>query len=120
MSAFLSKLEMKNADNTDDGQWILVAPLVYQSDIAKQTFTVPVGFQTDLATVPRIPFVFDAFGATSNEPAALHDFLYSTHPVTREMADDILREASAVVDVPAWRRQMMWAGVRLFGASHWD
>jgi hypothetical protein len=30
-----------------------------------------------------------------------------------------LREASAVTQVPAWRRWIMWAGVRVFGGSHW-
>jgi hypothetical protein len=32
----------------------------------------------------------------------------------------VLREASAVTGVPAWRRWLMWAGVRLGGGSHWD
>lgn len=126
MSAFLSKLILENADNTDDGQWLLTAPLVYVSDVAKQggnancTFTVPAGFQTDLASVPRIPIIYDLMGGTSNEAAALHDWLYTSHVVSRKMADAVLREASAVCGVPAWRRNMMWLGVRAFGSSHWN
>ncbi len=116
---FLSKLEIENADNTDDGQWLLTAPLVYQSPFMNVTYTVPVGFQTDLASVPRIPIVFSLFGATSNEAAALHDCLYVVKGTTRAQADHILREASAATGVPFWRRWPMWAGVRLFGFIAW-
>lgn len=117
---FLSKLEIENADNVDDGQWRLTAPLVYQSPFMLGTvYTVPVGFQTDLASVPRVPFVFDLFGATSNEAAALHDCLYVVKGTTRAQADHLLREASAATGVPAWRRWPMWLGVRLFGWKAW-
>lgn len=119
MSKFLTKLCMENADDTDDGQWILTAPLIYRSDVAMETFIVPAGFQTDLASVPRLPIVYELTGDTSDEAAVVHDFLYSTHKVERKMADAVLREASAVTGVPAWRRWMMWAGVRCFGWSHW-
>ncbi|WP_283149033.1 DUF1353 domain-containing protein [Silvimonas soli] len=119
MSRFLTKLEIANATDKDDGQWVLIAPLVYQSDVAGQTFTVPAGFHTDLASVPRLPVVFLLTGDTSREAAALHDYLYTEHPVPRAIADAVLREASAVTGVPAWRRWLMWAGVRLWGAPHW-
>lgn len=119
MSAFITRLQVQPATGKDDGQWQLVADLVYQSDVAKQTFTVPKGFVTNFASVPRIPIVYELAGDTSSEAATVHDFLYSTHPVSRAVADAVLREASAVTDVPGWRRQLMWAGVRVFGWSHW-
>lgn len=120
MSRFLTKLEIANATDKDDGQWVLIAPLVYQSDVAGQTFTVPAGFHTDLASVPRVPIAYWLAGGTSNEAAAVHDYLYTApHPVPRNIADAVLREASAVTSVPAWRRWLMWAGVRLGGAKHW-
>lgn len=119
MSAFLSKLLLEDASNVDDGQWLVAAPFLYQSDVAGQTFTVPVGFQTDLASVPRLPIVFLLTGDTSREAAVVHDYLYSTHLVPRNVADAVLREASAVTQVPSWRRWLMWAGVRVFGGSHW-
>jgi len=117
---FLSKLEIENADNTDDGQWLLAAPLVYESPALSGTVvTVPSGFQTDLASVPRVPIVFDLFGATSNEAAALHDYLYAAKTFPRATCDRLLREASAATGVPAWRRWPMWVGVRLFGGFAW-
>lgn len=120
MSAFLTELVLTEADGLDDGEWLLGADLVYQSDCAGQTFTVPKGFKTDLASVPRIPIVYELCGDTSSKAAALHDWLYTAHPVSREMADAVLKEASAITGVPAWRRWLMWAGVRVGGASHWN
>lgn len=111
---------MQAADNKDDGEWQLTAALVYQSDVADQTFIVPRGFRTDLASVPRLPIIFLLTGDSSSEAAVVHDMLYTDKPVPRRVADAVLREASAVTGVPWWRRNLMWAGVRLFGWSHWN
>ncbi|WP_408380462.1 DUF1353 domain-containing protein [Paraburkholderia caledonica] len=46
-------------------------------------------------------------------PASCTDFLCSTRPVTSAIADAVLREASAVTSVPAWRRAIIWAAVRV-------
>ena len=119
MAKFLSRLVMENATDQDDGQWVLTQPLLYQSDVAGQGIAVPAGFQTDLASVPRLPVVYLLAGGTSSEAAVVHDYLYSTKKVPRATADAVLREASAVTGVPAWRSWLMWAGVRAFGGSHW-
>ncbi|WP_331693462.1 DUF1353 domain-containing protein [Pandoraea sputorum] len=119
MSRFLTRLVMENATHCDDGRWRLTRALVYESDVAGQRFVVPRGFVTDLASVPRLPIVYLLTGGTSNEAAVVHDWLYTTKPVSRLVADRVLREASAVTCVPAWRRWMMYWGVRIGGASHW-
>jgi len=120
VSAFLTELQVKPATGKDDGQWELLADLVYQSDVAAQTFTVPAGFITNFASVPRIPIVYELAGDTASNAATVHDYLYSTHIVTRSVADAVLREASDVTAVPDWRRQLMWAGVRVFGWLYWS
>lgn len=111
---------MENATDQDDGKWRLTQPLIYDSDVAKRVIVVPVGFVTDLASVPRVPIAYMLAGGTSNEASVVHDFLYTSHIVDRETADAVLKEASAVTGVPAWRRWIMWAGVRIGGASHWN
>lgn len=118
-SEFLTKCDLQIADDKDDGQWILMYPLYYRSELLKRTIVVPAGTKTDLASVPRIPIVFLLCGDTSREAAVLHDYLYQSKLLSREMSDAILREASAATGVPAWRRNMMWAGVRLFGGLRW-
>ena len=120
MSSFLTELQVELANpKLDDGRWKLTAPLIYSSSLANQVFTVPKGFVTDFASVPRLPIVFALFGDTSHEAATVHDWLYSTKPVNRKVADAILREASKASGIPAWRRWPMWLGVRLFGGSFW-
>ncbi|WGS52656.1 DUF1353 domain-containing protein [Paraburkholderia sp. D15] len=123
MSAFLTRLQVElvsDATNGGRGTWRLRAPLVYRSDVAQRTFTVPPGFETDFASVPRTPVVFLLTADSAHEASALHDWLYTEHPVSRDIADAVLREASLVTGVPAWRALLMWAGVRAFGWSHWD
>jgi len=118
MSQFLTPLKVQALD---DSTWQLTDPLIYQSDVAGRTFSVPPGFVTDFASVPRIPFVFDAFGDTSHQAAVIHDFIYSAdpHPVDRATADSVLREAGIASGVSRWRAWCMWLGVRLGGSSHW-
>jgi len=118
MSTFL-QVGSLDPDPQDDGGFTVSKAFIYQSDVAKQAFTVPVGFKTDLASVPRLPIVYLLAGDTSTNAAVIHDYLYTTKCVPRDVADQVLREASAVTGVPAWRRWLMWAGVRIGGASHY-
>lgn len=122
MSEFIDHLQVElvsDSTNGGRGTWRLIAPLVYQSDVAGMTFTVPAGFETDFASVPRTPVAFLLTADSAHEASALHDWLYSEHPVARDVADAVLREASIVTGVPAWRAALMFWGVRAFGWSHW-
>lgn len=119
MSKFLTKEVRLDMFRSEPALYRLLAPVVYQSDVADDTFVVPKGFVTDLASVPRVPIAYWLAGGTSNEASIVHDYLYSSHKTTRAVADAVLREASAVTGVPTWRRWIIWAGVRLGGGSHW-
>lgn len=123
MSKFLTPLEVEPADanSLDDGNWRLIAPLSYASDLAKRVFVVPAGFVTNFASVPRFGFIYALFGGKANEAATLHDYLYTNPaPVPRPVADATFKEASKVTGVAAWRYWPMYLGVRLFGASHYN
>lgn len=97
--------------------WRVMAPFVYDSDVLNRRITVPEGFETDLGTVPRLPFAYLLFGGASNEAAVVHDFLYSGQApgVTRSQADEVFAEAMKAEGVATWRRGPMWAGVRAVG-----
>jgi hypothetical protein len=120
MAKFITRLILGAADERDDGKWIVMQDLVYQSDVAGMTFTVPAGFPTDLASVPRLPVVYLLTGGKANSASVVHDWIYTNKMVPRHLADAVLREASAVTYVPRWVRDLMWAGVRVFGWSHWN
>jgi hypothetical protein len=116
---FRSELTLREADdNVDDGQWVVCVSLVFASLVAGMVITVPAGFRTDLASVPRLPLIYWLCGGRANKPATLHDYLYSTGLVPRAIADAIFLEAMAAVGVPRVYRLLMWAGVRVGGASH--
>lgn len=123
MAYFLSELDVHMVDNASAegrGTWVIDMPFSFYSDVAGMTITAPEGFQTDFASVPRLPIVFLMAGDTSTEASVIHDWLYTCKILPRRMADAVLREASRVSGVPAWRRWMIWAGVRVFGRGPWD
>jgi hypothetical protein len=110
-------------DTTEIGEWKgrpvhrLNAKLIFRN------VCVPVGFQTDLASVPRVPVIFMLWGDRAHRPAVLHDYLYrkdSRPTVTKAMADAFFREAILATETGfrgwfvAWG---MWLGVVLGGWS---
>ncbi len=96
-------------------QWMLTAELIFVSEVLGRLVVVPAGFITDFASVPRLPFAYWVAGDTAHDAAVVHDFLYKSGGTTRAQADAVFREAMAVIGEPWWRRNLMWAGVRLFG-----
>lgn len=69
----------------------LVEPLRYQGQ--REQFTVPAGFKTDFASVPR-PFVWllPKYGVYTRA-AILHDFLVVSKPVSAVDADRLFLRA---------------------------
>ena len=115
MSKFLDVLDIRHID----GKWVLDSAFRYSSDRLRKVVTVPCGFETDFASVPRIPLAFLFFGDTSHEAAVIHDWLYRTKEFSRSEADAVFREANEVAGAGFIRRWAMWAGVRLGGWAAW-
>lgn len=129
MSKFITGLDMELVCSPDgrplknrhgEQLYRLQSPLIYQSDVAGIVITVPTGFITDLASIPRLPFIYILLAKVADLPGVVHDFLYSTGTVPRAMADKVLREACLLTGVPAWKASMIYQGVRLFGGSHYS
>jgi len=115
---FLSTLRTERVDLMTCDR-VLLAPLVFDSFLLNLRVTVPEGFVTDFASVPRAPFTYWLFGGIGDEAAVIHDFLYEKGLVPRELADRVYGEALTACGVPAWRRTAMVAAVRVFGASRY-
>lgn len=115
MARFATDLTVECVNGKSE-RWRLVKELVYESDIAG-TVTVPVGFETDFASVPRLPVVYMLVGNLAHLPAVVHDYLYRYALVSRKVADKVFLEAMNACGIWAWRRYPMYWGVRLFGGS---
>lgn len=131
MSMFITDLDLRVLRDdrglplrSRDGKqlYMVLQTLIYASDIAG-VVAIPAGFVTDLGSVPRLPVIYLLFGDAFQSAAVVHDFLYSAKSgptVSRKMADDVLREACAVIGEPAWRRNAVWAAVRAAGSGRFE
>ena len=98
----------------DGKRWELVQSFTYQG--ATDTFSVPAGFTTDFASVPR-PFVWllPRYGRWT-KAAVLHDYLWDLsrkNQFRKHDADGIFNRALRELGVPYLRRWLMWAAVRV-------
>ena len=82
--------------------------------------SIPIGYVTDLASVPRVLWsVFPPHGRYA-KAAIVHDYLYSNAIGTKTWADQVFLEAMTVLNVPRWRRTVMYLAVRLFGRGKYQ
>jgi len=81
--------------------------------------TVPVGFVTDFASVPRPLWWLIPFHGKFTKGSVIHDWLYQTHQCTRKEADDIFYEAMLVGGTCPWKAKLMHIAVRMFSWLAW-
>lgn len=81
--------------------------------------TVPEGFPTDFASVPRIFWSILPPDGQYAQSAVLHDFLYSVQKYSRKRCDQIFLESMKVLKVSLWRRAIIYRAVRMFGWLAW-
>lgn len=120
MSGFIGELHAKLLRDDRDGLWELLAPLSFQSDVAGKTITAPIGHRTDFCSVPRVPLAYEMLGNRARLAGTIHDWLYSSHELTREQADEVLREMLVLDGVSQCEAEQFYLAVRMFGASHWE
>ena len=105
----------------DDGRYVLSEDLVYFSELLNKDIIVPKGFETDFASVPRVPIAYWLFGGKAHHESVVHDYLYRTNPhiCTRRQADNVFKEAMTSRKKGFFVKGSMWLGVRLGGKSSW-
>lgn len=123
LDMFLTELLVKPIQSKP-GWWEVQEPLRFQYQ--GTTITVPQGFKTDFASVPRILWsILPPIGAYT-ESAVLHDYLYymgkdnviQYERATREKADKVFLAAMLSQHVSKLTAYTMYTGVRLFGGLH--
>lgn len=134
---FLVLLDNKFAPSIKKGRslWALSQTLAYMPGNGPHVITVPKGFVTDLASIPRWAWVLLPPDGPWVKAAIVHDFLYATGgtgiwkkhstsiapPIeySRKDADLILREAMENRGVGPFKRAIIYAAVRFGGAGGW-
>lgn len=110
MSEFKSKLLTRLKD---DESWILTEDMIYNSDLVGKV-VVPAGFETDLASVPRLPIIYTLWGSRAHREAVVHDYLFrvdSVPLVSFNEANLTLLESMTCLGKPWYIRYPMYWGV---------
>jgi len=130
-SGFTTGLSADLKEGTDN-VWIIDKPLKYFSELLNCLIIVPPWFEsetaekedsffeTDFASVPRVPIVYTAWGDRAHREAVLHDYLYrvdSVPQVTFDQANKVFLEAMESTGKPWWIRKCMYWGVCLGGQA---
>jgi hypothetical protein len=122
MIGFTSELKFEDIGCATNGKSIyrLISPLVFND--GTQEIVVPEGFETDLASVPRVPVAYMTWGDRAHREAVLHDYLYSFGAVPdlpRDACDELFRQAMISRGNPWWVYQPMYWGVRFAGWNYY-
>jgi len=101
-----------------DKNWKILADFkaTITGDISYQ-LVVPKDFETDFASVPRLPLIYELLGDSSQKPAVLHDYLYAMggNDVNRQIADNIMLAAMLTNGNSWYQRWFIFAAIRVFG-----
>jgi hypothetical protein len=137
---YLVLLENRDSPAVQDGRslWALQRALTYRAGEARdELITMPAGFVTDLASIPRLVWSIFPPDGPWVKAAVVHDFLYYTQgtgiwgradrhrgverekPYTRAEADRILHEAMLDLGTKPFSRFAIYAAVRIGGAYGW-
>lgn len=103
-----------------DGQnFALTEPMTFVIGSSGKSVTVPAGFVTDYASVPRsLQWMIGKQGRYSRA-TVLHDFLYWTQICSRKQSDNLLWIMMAQSGVPGTQRSTITDGVELGGGPAW-
>ena len=129
MVKFEDALELEYVDGRN---WKVTQDFYYDTDVLllgygtysyEPRVTIPAGFISDFASIPRILWALlspttGLLGGDYGKAAVVHDRLYRTKGLsTRFQADRVLLEAMTFLKVPRLARWTIYLGVRIGGHS---
>lgn len=109
---FLSQLDTRTL--TDKSNRLLKDFVI---SIKGKLIVIPEGFETDFASVPRIPLFYTLVGGRGKKAAVVHDYLYASNFFNRKLCDDIFYDALRETGMGWFSANIMYTGVRLGGSS---
>lgn len=81
--------------------------------------SVPEGYVTDFASIPRIVWPIVSPIDEYAKAAVVHDWLHVRGYFDRATTDNIFNEAMIVLDVPKWKRLLVYNSVKYFSYHAW-
>lgn len=89
--------------------------------VSRNGITVPAGFEYDGASIPRPcwSIIGSPFAPEFMTAAVFHDWLYYTHTLNREDADQVLYDLLRENGVGAVKAGVIHRAVRMFGGAYW-
>ena len=112
-------MRMSESFNVDlkpgsDTIWTYRNPFFFYSEILDCEIWIPSGFESDFASVPRVPFIYSVWGGRAHRESGLHDYLFrknSIPVVSFFTANAVFKEAMEYRKKPYYIRYPMYAGV---------
>jgi len=119
MSRFLNKLDFRDAGIVNGNRWIrIVAPLAAETEYG--IVEVPEAFMSDGASIPSLAWSIVGHPFSGYlDAAVVHDYLYTKAAgdlgLTRQEADDVLRDLMGVLGYGWFKRNAFYWSVRSAG-----
>ena len=105
-----------------DPIYFLLKPITWKPNPGQEAFqavTVPVGFVTDFASIPRMFWSALRPDGNYTYPAIVHDFLYWTQTRPKDEADTIFKFGMEDFDIGTVISTAIYQAVYRFGSNAW-
>jgi hypothetical protein len=106
-----------------DPMYFLLRPIRWEPNSDQKGYepvTVPAGFVTDFASIPRIFWSLLRPDGQYTYPAIVHDYLYWTQNSSKQSADSIFKFGMEDLGIGAITTAVMYYAVDTFGQSAWQ
>jgi hypothetical protein len=105
-----------------DRIYFLLKPITWKPNLGQESFqevTVPIGFVTDFASIPRAFWSALPPDGRYTWPAIVHDYLYWTQMRSKEDADMIFKFGMEDLGVGTVVSNLIYNAVHSFGSYAW-
>jgi hypothetical protein len=99
---------------------ILNKPLAYHDLLNNQIYVAPTGFETNLASIPKILRSFvDNDDPQVKDAAVIHDWVYTVKALTRAQCDAVLFRACRSLGCGLIKAYAVYCAVRVGGSGNY-
>src|SRR5450830_1413916 len=122
ISAILAACSITNPSVTKvtNTYFVVTHPLKYSVGDGKASIIVPIGFLTDLASIPKELWWWQSPFEAAMAPGIVHDYLYWEQSCEPHEADVILYLALKDTGMGVDNRRVIYTGVNWQGKEYWE